>query len=147
MKKKLTDNDYFYYSFLATIILFLIVVLIYNNYLYKYFVIPGCIFYLNFGFYCPACGMTRAFLSLLSGDILKSIYYNPTVIYILGYISIFMITNTICKIFKKETIIKYSNFYLYLGIFIMMINFIIRNILLLRIWNFNLKTKRVMVNK
>ncbi len=131
MKKKLTDNDYIYYSFLATIILFIIIVLIYNNFLYRYFVIPGCIFYLKLGFYCPACGMTRAFITLLEGNILKSIYYNPTVIYILGYVSIYMIINTICKMFGKEMIIKYSNFYLYLGIFIMMLNFIIRNILLL----------------
>ena len=131
MKKKLTDNDYIYYSFLATIILFIIIVLIYNNFLYRYFVIPGCIFYLKLGFYCPACGMTRAFITLLEGNILKSIYYNPTVIYILGYVSIYMMINTICKMLGKEMIIKYSNFYLYLGIFIMMLNFIIRNILLL----------------
>lgn len=138
MKKKLTDNDYIYYSFLATIILFLIIVLTYNNFLYKFFKIPGCIFYLKLGFYCPACGMTRAFIALLEGNILKSLYYNPTVIYILGFISIYMVTNTICKIFNKEAILKYSNFYLYLGIFIMTINFIIRNILLIRLWNINL---------
>ena len=131
MKKKLTDNDYIYYSFLATIILFIIIVLIYNNFLYRYFVIPGCIFYLKLGFYCPACGMTRAFITLLEGNVLKSLYYNPTVIYILGYVSIYMIINTICKILGKEMIIKYSNFYLYLGIFIMMLNCIVRNILLL----------------
>ena len=90
-----------------------------------------CLFKQVTGIYCPACGMTRAFITLLEGNILKSLYYNPTVIYILGYVSIYMIINTICKMFSKEMIIKYSNFYLYLGIFIMMLNFIIRNILLL----------------
>ena len=130
-KKKLTKDDYMYYSFLGTIILFFIAVMVYKNWLYRYIAIPGCVFYLDLGFYCPACGMTRAFLDIINMDFLKSIYHNPAVIYIVGYVFFYMVTGTICKILKRKPIMKYSDFYLYIGIIILLINWIIRNILLL----------------
>lgn len=39
----------------------------------------GCLTVRLFGFYCPACGGTRATLSLLRGELLRSLAYNPAV--------------------------------------------------------------------
>lgn len=129
--KKLTDDYYIYNSFLATIIIFGILAILYKCYFYKYIEIPLCFFYIKCGVYCPACGMTRAFLSLIKGDFFKAIYYNPAFVYVVIAVAVYMISATICKILKKDIIIKYKNTYLYIGIGILIINCIIRNILLI----------------
>lgn len=43
-------------------------------------VLPPCIFYEATGLHCPGCGGVRATLSLLRGDIVLAIYYNPIVV-------------------------------------------------------------------
>lgn len=37
----------------------------------------ACPVYLIFGIPCPGCGMTRAWISLFSGDIAKAFYFHP----------------------------------------------------------------------
>lgn len=37
----------------------------------------ACPLYLIFGIPCPGCGMTRAWISLLGGDIAKAFYFHP----------------------------------------------------------------------
>lgn len=45
--------------------------------LYVYFSVKiPCLFKSVLGIACPTCGMTRAMLSLLHGDIINTIYYN-----------------------------------------------------------------------
>jgi len=41
--------------------------------------IPPCSLRVALGVYCPGCGGTRSFFSLLKGDILHSFTYNPIV--------------------------------------------------------------------
>ncbi len=41
---------------------------------------PGCMFKSLFGIDCPGCGMTRAFFSLLKGNLMESLAYNPALI-------------------------------------------------------------------
>lgn len=41
---------------------------------------PGCFFKSTFGIDCPGCGMTRAFFSLLKGNLMESLAYNPGLI-------------------------------------------------------------------
>ena len=36
-----------------------------------------CLYKRFFGIPCPGCGLTRAFQSLLSGDLRKAFYYHP----------------------------------------------------------------------
>lgn len=38
---------------------------------------PLCLFYIRFKIPCPACGTTRAFLSLLSFNIKNAFFYHP----------------------------------------------------------------------
>lgn len=42
--------------------------------------LPNCMFYEATGLHCPGCGGVRATLSLLRGDILAALYYNPMVV-------------------------------------------------------------------
>lgn len=42
-----------------------------------YFLDFGCIFKKLTGLSCPGCGMTRAWLSFLKGDIKMALYYHP----------------------------------------------------------------------
>lgn len=41
---------------------------------------PGCFFKSTLGIDCPGCGMTRAFFSLLKGNLMESLAYNPGLI-------------------------------------------------------------------
>ncbi len=41
----------------------------------------GCLVKLFTGFSCPACGITRAWISILQGDFTKAFYYHPLFIY------------------------------------------------------------------
>lgn len=57
------------------VLIFIPQILIFILYLYFDIKIP-CLFKSIFSIACPTCGMTRAMLSLLHGDIMSAIYYN-----------------------------------------------------------------------
>lgn len=40
-----------------------------------------CLFHLATGYYCPGCGGTRAIMTLLHGQFLRSFLYHPAVLY------------------------------------------------------------------
>lgn len=132
MKLK-TYNDY---AVLSIIIAVFIICILIAIYMLNPFQIPICFFISKLGIYCPACGATRAFLSLLNFDILESIYYNPIVVYSVISIFIYLILYFIFKITnkKEEFLFKYAKFCLYIGIIIAILNFAIRNVLL-HVWN------------
>ena len=96
------------------------------------FRIPGCIFYTKFNIYCPACGATRAFIHLLDGNVLQSIISNPMVFYLILVVIIYLVLYAYIKLKnkKKKTITKYCKISFYIGIFLILANFIIRNVLL-----------------
>ena len=55
----------------------------------------GCIFKKLSGLSCPGCGMTRAWLSFLKGDIGKAFYYHPLFWMIIVIPAIALIRNRI----------------------------------------------------
>ena len=59
-------------SLIAGLILFALYCLLATKFLGS-----ACPVYLIFGIPCPGCGMTRAWISLFSGDIAKAFYYHP----------------------------------------------------------------------
>lgn len=124
MKK---DNSVFIAILITYIIIFLLVI-IYFSFLQDFISIPVCPIYNHFGVYCPACGGTRATISLLNFDIISSISFNPIVIYTLLFSTLYLITESINIAFKRNINI-HAKLILKIGIFILFANCIIKNII------------------
>ncbi len=130
MDKKIKQDDYIYYSLLITIIILCIIGIIIQNYIK----IPECIIYKNLHIYCPGCGCTRAFIAMMEGNFLESIYQNSTVLYTTIITLIYIVSQTISRITKIEKIaIKYTPLFLYSGIGMLIFNCILKNILKLMV--------------
>ena len=122
--------NYTFISISITYILIIFLGIIYFSFLEKQIPIPTCPFYTHLGIFCPACGGTRAIISLLNFDLLSSFYYNPIVLYTIFFTTLYLITELINLFFNKKINIPF-NFILKFGIFILFSNCIIRNILIL----------------
>ena len=130
MKKQRSLNDYVYISVIITIIIMIVFYIIYL--LIGKPDIFHCSIYDKFGIYCPGCGCTRALVYLFQGDILKSLYYNPTVLYTVIVLIIYVSTTTIGKLLKKNNskyVLKYRPIFIYIGIFILIGTCIVKNLL------------------
>ena len=103
---------------------------LYIRYLQPKWPFPGCIWDFFFGFYCPGCGGTRAVEALLNGKIIESFLYHPAVLYGVVLYGIFMISHTLSLISRGRIKgIQFRSRYLYGAIFIILINFLVRNVL------------------
>lgn len=91
-----------------------------------------CVFQLALGLYCPGCGGTRSFHALFHGDILTAIYYHPAAVYGAGLYLFYFLSQSLMRISKgKLWGMKLRPVYLYIMLAIIVVNFIIRNILLM----------------
>lgn len=91
-----------------------------------------CMFVLVFGMYCPGCGGTRAAKALLEGRVLASFLYHPLVLYAVVLYLLFMVSHTLSLIGVKHIRpMKYRNIYLWIALLIVVLNFVVKNILLL----------------
>lgn len=104
------------------LILFLTYLLV-SKYLNIYLFCP---FHKITGLYCPGCGITRMFLSILTGDFYQAFRYN-SLVFISLPIMIFLYINNL--LYPKKAIIKKipSNIW-YLTIAIFLIYGVLRNI-------------------
>jgi len=127
-----SDEDYMYFSLLIVSFLCLFGGFLYKFWLSSYISLPPCLFHEYLGLYCPACGGTRSFLALLSGDILLSVYFHPIVLYAVCIIGIYLVLQTIDRLRGKEVYtMPFSIGFVYAGIGLLLCNWIFRNILLL----------------
>lgn len=125
MEKK---TDYNYLIVLIVFIIVIIGILIYFKYLSEFIKIPQCTIFTKTGIYCPGCGGTRAVYSLYKGNILKSLYYNPIVLYIIVILFWYIITEGISKILNKKNklVFKDTRKYIWIGFYLILINWIIK---------------------
>ena len=103
----------------------------YVIYLDEYISIPKCFLYEKFGINCWGCGATRAVYSLLSGNILKSLYYNPFILYLIVADLWYLVTEGIALALniKNKFCVKNINFYVYVGFLILILNWIIKMVM------------------
>lgn len=93
--------------------------------------VPGCYFQSVTGLYCPGCGGTRAFFSLLRGDFVRSFMFHPAVLYVAVTYVVFMITKCICIHKEKwNKMIFHLEYFAYAGIAVIVIQWLVKVIAL-----------------
>ena len=96
-----------------------------------WFAITGklpCLFREMTGLYCPGCGGTRAVKALLRGDIVTSFLYHPLVLYCVLVAAVFGLSYTIYWKTKNPKFRLYlENGYVYAGLAVLAVNFIVKN--------------------
>lgn len=93
-----------------------------------------CIMSTVMGLYCPGCGGTRAAAALLRGQIFLSIWYHPLIPYSAVIMGGFMVTQGLHRLgVKRIKGWKFHNWYLYVAVIILVVNFLIKNMLRL-VW-------------
>lgn len=107
-------------------------------FLYLHLIVPGldgytCVFYRLFGIYCPGCGGTRAVSALLAGHLLQATWYHPLVTYTVIIFGGFMLSQTLARLhIGRIRGWHFHEWHLYGAVGIMIGNFILKNILLLK---------------
>lgn len=130
MKEKSTLEDEIYRIGIWFLVIGAISVLAYFKIILPNVKISPCVAYSVFGIYCPGCGGTRAVNALLHGEILKSVWYHPIVLYSAVIFGTFMLTHTLERIgVPRIKGIKFHNWYMYVAIIILVLNVIIKNVL------------------
>ena len=86
-----------------------------------------CVFRLITGLYCPGCGGTRAVFLLLGGHVAESFYYNPVVPYMAVIIPLLILYYAYCR--KNGKIFSQGMWKsaLFLWIFLIAANFVVKN--------------------
>lgn len=129
-------TDKFFYAF-GWLLYALLAVLafIQNTSIFRLTDIPmQCSFHQVTGMYCPGCGGTHAIMSLAAGDFIHSFLEHPLVLYTAACFALFLIWNTACllasKIHCTPHFVHFRFIYVYIGIGIIFLQWIIKNILL-----------------
>lgn len=94
---------------------------------------PPCILHHFTGLYCPGCGGTRAALALLHGQLLKSLYYHPLVLYAAVCFAWYLLKQGVKALSggKIDIPMPNSNILVSIAAVIVIVNCIVRNILYL----------------
>lgn len=91
-----------------------------------------CLFHALTGLYCPGCGGTRAIKALLKGHPVISLMYHPVVPYCALVGIWFVVSNLIWKKTGNPKFrLEFTNRYVYVGIGIILLNFIVKNFMIL----------------
>lgn len=133
-----TDNFFYITGWILYAMLAVLAILQYNH-IFTLTDLPGtCSFRQATGLYCPGCGGTHAICALAGGKLLESFRYHPLVPYTAACFAIFLIINSIGLIAAKKRsashrrpfLVHFHIAYVYVGIGIILLQWIVKNILL-----------------
>ncbi len=98
-----------------------------------------CMVQSTLGIYCPGCGGTRAVAALIHGDFLGSFACHPLVPYTAVIGGWFLFSQTVARISKRRLDIgmRYKDGYVWAALGIVIVNFILKNLLLI-VWKVDL---------
>ena len=129
--KAMNQTIYFLsWAFLLILPVFFVVVNkipILNDFFFK-----PCVVFEITGFFCPGCGGTRSVIALFSGHLIKSLLLHPFVLYFAVCFSLFFFSQTFSRLTKGRVKgINYRNIYVYIGIGIILVQWFVKNMILL----------------
>jgi len=91
-----------------------------------------CLFREWTGLYCPGCGGTRAAKALLQGKLAISFFYHPLILYVVIVAGMFAVSGLLyIKTKNPKFRLHFDNKYAYIGIGIIVVNFAVKNYLLI----------------
>ena len=130
-KKLFSIEKILYIVSSITVLLCIFFAIIFNIFNFEITLSPiPCIFNNKFHFYCPGCGGTRALNSLLKLSLLDSFLCHPIVLYLAFIFIYYYVKAAIFLLAKKEYPKFHFNYsVLYIGLSIIIINFLLKNIL------------------
>ena len=130
MKKEKTLEDQLFDIGLVFLFVFIVIVVFYKSILKSVIYVRPCLFSTFLGIYCPGCGGTRAIEALFHGHFIKALWYHPLVPYAAMIYGGFMISHALNRLgIKKVKSWKFHNWYLYVAVGIIAVNFILKNLL------------------
>lgn len=134
MEQKYKIENKVFLIFSIFFIIFIVYFLLYHTYNWK-FQIPysTCLFHDMLHLYCPGCGGTRAVEALLDLKLMHSFLCHPIVLYMAGVSLYYYLFAFYTFVIKRNGKIYYkiSTILLWIGLWIVIIFFIVRNILLI----------------
>ena len=137
-ERKKEETALFYIGWFFVIILFIIYILLKK--IPSLFQANGpCLIHMLFGIYCPGCGGTRAISAFFHGHLWNSFVCHPIVPYTFLLGGWFLISQTVERVSKHKLKIglHYRDMYLWIALAIVVLNFIVKNVLLL-VWQIDL---------
>ena len=85
------------------------------------------------GLYCPGCGMTRAVKALLEGQLWRSFLYHPALLYGAVWLAVFLASQTLGQLSRgKLRVLHIRPVYVYILVGILLVQWIVKNTVLLR---------------
>ena len=108
----------------------LIIFIIFSSFFFlslRYKIFIPCVFHEITGLYCPGCGITRCFISIINLDLMQAFRYNCLVFILLPLFMYIFIKKYYFWLLNKECTIFSNRFYVVLAIITLLFG-IFRNI-------------------
>lgn len=113
--------------FFSLFFLFLMIGILYLYYGEKFHFFIPCLFYKWTGYYCPGCGITRMFCSILKFDFYQAFRYNVFLFCVLPFVLVYGMIILLSWFQDKKIILPHRRL-LYIFLYLFLLFGIVRNL-------------------